>query len=130
MTRLRGKAQYSHKPLIDTEALFVGGINSVRGLIGGELLGDRGYFANLELYAPKLAATQRFFAFIDSGKISRINALPGETSRSGATTGGVGWSYARPGKAELTVSLANVAEGTALTPNGKSVLDFRGLLRF
>jgi len=128
--RLRGTVQYADAPLIDTEALFAGGLNSVRGLVGGELMGDRGYFANLELYAPKLADAHRFFVFVDSGKISRINAQPGEQSGSSALTGGVGWSYVRSKKAELTVGIANVVEGATLTPGGKNALDFRALIRF
>ena len=130
LLRARGVAQYSSEPLIDVEALFVGGINSVRGLLEGDLLGDRGYFTNLELHTPMFADAHRLLAFVDNGRITRINPQPGEKAGDGATTWGLGWRYARRGKAEFALDWAKVAAGTDLTPKGDSSLNFRLITRF
>lgn len=123
-------AQYSSEPLIDIEKLFVGGLDSVRGLLPGELLGDRGYYANVELHTPMLANAHRFLVFVDNGRISRINAQPGEKTGDGASSWGVGWRYARGAKAEFALDWARVQRGTDFTPKGDNALNFRFIARF
>jgi hemolysin activation/secretion protein len=128
--RVHAIAQYSSEPLVDFERLFVGGLDTLRGLIQGELFGDRGYLANVELYTPMLANAHRFLVFIDSGRVSRVNVQPGDLSGDGATTWGVGWRYVRGKKAEMSLDWARVEKGTTLTPQGDNALNFRMVTRF
>lgn len=130
LLRARGVAQYTRHALIDIEELYVGGIDSVRGLRRGELAGDRGYFANLEVYTPAIAGALRFLGFVDNGRILRINALPGEVASDGATTWGLGLRFVHRGVAELAVDWAKVQSGSILTPHGDSAWNFRLIARF
>jgi hemolysin activation/secretion protein len=79
--------QYTNDPLVPGEQFGLGGANSVRGFREREIANDRGYSASAEIYTPDLsklfgikAVQSRALVFYDTGYVSRVNALPGETA--------------------------------------------------
>lgn len=85
--------QYARRPLLSGEQFGMGGATSVRGFSGREVARDTGYFGNLELYAPNLAAflgmeegNFRLLGFYDWGYASSI-PLEGEVKQKSAIAG-------------------------------------------
>jgi len=94
--------QFSTEPLIPEEQFGVGGSQSVRGLYERAVLGDSGYFANIELYAPDIAPwlkwqniQMRPLLFYDQGMAFRNQALAGEaqTETDSSIGAGIRFSY-------------------------------------
>jgi hemolysin activation/secretion protein len=82
--------QWANEPLIAVEQLFSGGMDTVRGYLQNEALGDMGFRTRLELMAPAyslhfdrpvnswLKADLRFLAFFDTAFLWIRRALPGQ----------------------------------------------------
>lgn len=98
---LRLAGQYSTEPLIDNEQFAIGGLDSVRGYLEAEDLGDIGFDASVELRSPHL---QRLFGihpkeayvfvFYDAGVASLIDPLPTQTARDDLQGVGLGFRVA------------------------------------
>ena len=94
--------QLANDPLISTEQFTVGGLESVRGYVESQLLGDNGLFASLELRTPPLVkymtnnAFKNYikeiyaFSFIDAGHVSTLKPLPGQDKNSEIASTGLG----------------------------------------
>jgi len=74
--------------LIDDEQFAIGGVESVRGYLEAEDLGDIGFESAVELRSPHLASLfgvhpreAYAYAFYDAGLASLIDPLPTQTAR-------------------------------------------------
>lgn len=89
--------QYTNDPLVPGEQFGLGGANSVRGFREREIANDRGYSASAEIYTPDLsklfgikAVQSRALVFYDTGYVSRLSPLPGETASTEIASVGPG----------------------------------------
>ncbi len=81
----RMEGQVADGPLVSSEQFCVGGVETVRGYVECEELGDHGVAATLELRSPSLAPRIGeplkqlvFLAFLDRGYVHVEDPLPGE----------------------------------------------------
>lgn len=93
--QLQGQA--SGVPLIDSEQFALGGLNTVRGYLESQVLGDSAICSTLELRSPSLfywtepeKNEWRLFAFIDGGAAWLNNPLPEQQSQFTLWSVGVG----------------------------------------
>jgi hemolysin activation/secretion protein len=94
---LRLAGQYSPGPLVSNEQFSVGGVDSVRGFLEADELGDSGLSGSIELRTPtlfpKLAprVSQFYaFAFTDAGIVTIEEALGGQARRADLSSVGLG----------------------------------------
>ena len=108
--QLYGKvqSQLADGPLVSSEQMSVGGLDTVRGYLESEVLGDDGVAGNLELRSPNVGAwlqkemkdetgqgaprfttfnEVRFFGFADAGHVSIQRPLPDQQAKFDV------WSY-------------------------------------
>lgn len=93
---LRLSGQYTTEPLIDNEQFAIGGVESVRGYLEAEDLGDIGFNASVEFRSPSLKSflgvhprEAYVYSFYDIGMVSLIDPLPTQTSRDDLQ----GWGF-------------------------------------
>lgn len=88
--RARGVLQGQATPnaLVDSEQFSVGGLNTVRGYLESQVVGDSAVAASLEFYSPSLLAWTkrpaeelRAFVFLDAGAAYINDPLPEQTSQ-------------------------------------------------
>jgi len=118
--RLAG--QYTRDPLISAEQFGLGGAAAVRGFAEREGAGDRGLRANGELYTPRFGESHRFLLFVDGGRSSRLNVLPGERSNERVLSYGLGWRANIRNTLQIVLDAARVANGTPRYPTGSTRL--------
>lgn len=90
--------QWASEPLIPTEQYFAGGLESVRGYLEFEAVGDNAVHATVEFTSPPLPQwpfenvrrSIRVAAFYDVAHLWVKNALPGQTDRWNLQGTGVG----------------------------------------
>jgi hemolysin activation/secretion protein len=106
--------QIADGPLVSSEQFSVGGLDTVRGYLESEVLGDNGAVGNLELRGPNVGewlqkqmkdetgqGTPRFttfnewrsFAFADAGIATVLHSLPGQQSQFDVWSYGVGTRF-------------------------------------
>jgi hemolysin activation/secretion protein len=102
------QGQVADGPLVSSEEFSVGGLDTVRGYLESEVLGDHGVVGNIELRSPDFADAMqkavkaqleetplpvavfnnwRFFAFTDAGLATILQPLPQQQAQFGL------WSY-------------------------------------
>ena len=93
---LRVAGQYSPQPLISNEQFGIGGLDSVRGYLESEDLGDYGFSSTVELRSPTLRRSwlganggAYFFGFLDNAAVGLIKPL-GQAGRSDLSSWGLG----------------------------------------
>jgi hemolysin activation/secretion protein len=93
--RLSG--QWSGMPLVNNEQFSLGGVDTVRGYLEAEALGDSGVAGSLELHSPSIGAHAGSilaplygFIFLDSGVTTIANPLGGQRSSVTLSSSGVG----------------------------------------
>lgn len=96
IARLGG--QYSADPLISNEQITIGGVQSVRGYLEAEELGDIGGHASFQLGSPQwklLESRMRLdaFAFYDFARVSTLNPLPNEVPNTELRSLGLGFNF-------------------------------------
>jgi hemolysin activation/secretion protein len=85
----RLSSQLSPDPLISSEQIVAGGVDSVRGYLEGVAAGDEGGFGTLELRSPVLSGFAsrrvidewRLHAFVDGAVLAIRGALPDQQAR-------------------------------------------------
>ncbi len=94
-TRIQGQA--SGSPLINTEQIAAGGINTVRGYLIATQLGDSGIMGSMELRSPSLIGNGRDkgnewrgYAFAEAAQLYVNNTLPGEKRTHSLASIGIG----------------------------------------
>jgi hemolysin activation/secretion protein len=102
--QLYGKAQgqVANEPLISTEEFSAGGLDTVRGYLESEVLGDNGLIGSVELRSPSLAPwlkkvpagdslnEWRFYFFAEGGGLSINSPLPEQQSQFQLASVGIG----------------------------------------
>jgi hemolysin activation/secretion protein len=82
----RAAGQWTGAPLINNEQFTLGGVDTVRGYLESEALGDTGWDGSLELRTPRVGARLRAlqglygYVFADAGAADIIDPLPGQTA--------------------------------------------------
>lgn len=111
--------QRSSRNLDPYEKLSLGGPKAVRAYATGEVLVDDGWLASLELrYSPRPAMT--FSVFYDAAHgdlFHRRRPFDPDLGRS-LRGYGLGFSWAKPGKMSMNISLAWRATGPGITDGG------------
>ena len=97
------QGQIASRPLINSEQFSGGGLGTARGYLESTSLGDNGIFATAELRSPSLIGNPkpgdtasdewRFHAFADAGLLGIYDALPGQQSRFGFASVGLGTRF-------------------------------------
>jgi hemolysin activation/secretion protein len=95
----RFTGQYSADPLISNEELAIGGVDTVRGYLEAEELGDRGIVGSAQLTSPVARffrgnTTLDGFAFYDAARVGIVDSLPGEADNIDLRSWGVGLEIA------------------------------------
>ena len=114
--QLYGKVQgqVADGPLVSSEQFSVGGLDTVRGYLESETLGDNGVVGNLELRSPNIGDLLqkqmkdetgqgsprftvfnewRFFGFADAGTVTILKPLPEQQSKFDVWSYGVGTRF-------------------------------------
>jgi hemolysin activation/secretion protein len=91
------QGQLSDEPLVSGEQFSLGGLDTVRGYLEGEVPGDNAFSSTLELRSPSVISwlgqktgEWRFYVFGDAGWVTKIDTLPEEDSRFSLESLGVG----------------------------------------
>lgn len=81
------QGQIADQPLVNSEQFAGGGLNTARGYLEGEALGDNAIFGSIELRSPSLLSRWaargnewRFYAFADAGYLMLHDPLPEQES--------------------------------------------------
>lgn len=93
----RLNAQWSDSPLVNNEQFSIGGVDTVRGYLEAETLGDMGGAGTLELHSPPVGphlgsflSPLYAFVFVDGGVATLIDALPSQRENITLWSRGVG----------------------------------------
>lgn len=128
-TRVNLNGQWTRDTLIPGEQFGAGGANSVRGFNEREVANDKGYGLNAELYTPDFCRTAernafkcRALVFYDTAHLSRVNALPGETSSASIASVGVGIRAALDKRISLQADVGRVVDAGGLKEAGDTRL--------
>jgi hemolysin activation/secretion protein len=96
-TFVRVNGQLTDQPLISNEQMSIGGMESVRGYLESEALGDYGFSGSAELRSPSFAPylgravdELRAFVFVDGGKVDLREVPPGQVAHFSLASTGVG----------------------------------------
>jgi hemolysin activation/secretion protein len=93
---VRFNGQLTDQPLISNEQFSIGGVDTVRGYLESEVMGDKGFVANFEMHTPSIGPRihdkiKDFHAlfFVDYGQA--ITIQPGSGQRESSSISGVGF---------------------------------------
>jgi hemolysin activation/secretion protein len=94
------QGQASAQPLINTEQIAGGGLNTVRGYLIATQLGDSGIFGTLELRSPSFIGSAkekanewRVYGFLEGGQLYVNRTLPGEERTHDLASVGIGTRF-------------------------------------
>lgn len=96
------QGQLASQPLISSEQFSGGGMDTVRGYLESEALGDNGVIGSIELRSPSLffSASEtgfinewRFYTFLEGGSITIREPLPEQDSRFDLSSIGIGTRF-------------------------------------
>ncbi len=96
---MRLAVQASDSPLVSSEQMAAGGMNSVRGYLSAERVGDVGVVGALEARTPALTVPEialdnaRLYSFFDFGHLRLREPLPEQQSRFTVFSLGLGTSF-------------------------------------
>lgn len=140
---LRLAGQASTHLLPSGEQFSLGGSDSVRGYLEGESVGDHGLLGSLELRSANLAprlvgATEgtpwlrdlSVHGFVDAGRSTVFEPLPGQAARVPLLGTGVGLRLAAGSALNAALDLAVPHKRTRATAEGDTRLHVRLALRF
>ena len=129
---LRVAGQTASGPLVNTEQYFAGGVDTVRGYLEAETLGDDALAVRVELKSPSLAKRVgngvdelNAIAFFDAAEVrvqQPLVPIPGRTRLSSA---GLGLRARGPGNLAASLDLAWPFESTPRTNAGDMRVHFR-----
>lgn len=124
--------QMTNQPVISNEQLSLGGLDSVRGYLESEALGDIGGLAQAELRSPSLYGGPdepvndvRLVGFIDGGAVAIRDALPQQREQYGLASVGAGARMRVLDTVNTDVALAHALSSAAQTHAGTTRFLFR-----
>jgi hemolysin activation/secretion protein len=117
--RLTLNGQATRDALVSGEQFGVGGATSVRGLQERDISNDKGVTANAELQTPNLCAAIsggatrcHALTFFDAGRLSRNQALAGESGHERASSAGAGFRLTSRRALSLQVDYGHVIDAS------------------
>ena len=127
LLRARYTAQDAGEVLVPGEQFGLGGANSVRGYEERAILGDNGWQANIEVWAPGYLNNSFYaLAFVDMGEADYEDQ---ELTQKPSSVGiGLRWNWRE--KLSLRADFASVLEGIGETKDGDTFLHFSAFYRF
>jgi hemolysin activation/secretion protein len=137
---LRLVGQLTLEPLISNEQFSIGGVESVRGYLEAEQLGDNGLFANVEVRSPPLSklwpehlGASYAFGFVDAGVVGILEPLPVDgvkTSHYSLSSAGIGLRVNGLSGLQAALEWAYPFEATDTVDSGDARLHFQVLYGF
>jgi hemolysin activation/secretion protein len=113
----RMQAQLTDVPLVPSEQVVYGGVDSVRGYYEGEQSGDLGFNLRLEAGTPPWALLDgvalRAIGFYDSALLHKNGALPGEAASTRLASRGLGLRVESGFGLQLTLDWAHTLRDTS-----------------
>jgi hemolysin activation/secretion protein len=128
----RIQAQYANDPLLSSEQLSAGGVNTVRGYLEAERLGDYGAVGTIEFrtrsfgkdIAPQINDLH-FLTFLDGGMLWLNEPLPGQKSSFHLASAGIGARFNAFDFLNGAADIAVAAVDGAVTRMGETRVHFR-----
>jgi hemolysin activation/secretion protein len=121
----QGQAQAARDPLISNEQFGGGGVDSVRGYLESETLGDVGGSGQLEVRSPSFAQRigprvndWRAHAFLDGGNFALHRPLPQQRSSATLLSAGIGTRVQMLGGLQGSLETAAALRDGPLSPAG------------
>jgi len=131
LLRLAASGQHAQNALPAGERLGLAGSNAVRGFLERAVAVDRGYFANIEVYSPDIAAklgldgNLKGLVFYDSAKGFNLN--PSVNQHVNIASLGIGLRYNIKKDVSARFDIARVMDGQ--WPNGAPNIALEGDIR-
>ncbi len=131
MLRVAASGQHANNALPAGERLGLAGSTAVRGFLERAVATDRGYFANIEVYSPDIAASLglegnlKWLVFYDSAQGFNIN--PSLNQKVNIASVGVGLRYNLRKDISARLDIARVTDG--VWPNGAPNIALDGDIR-
>jgi hemolysin activation/secretion protein len=132
-TRLfaRMSTQLTTEPLISNEQMALGGVDSVRGYLEADVLGDEGASGSIEWRTGSLApifgdrwSRSYLFSFFEAGFVRTLEALPSQTARSDLSSWGLGFRIVGLSGLQAAFDWARPRKPTTNTAVGVSRVNF------
>jgi hemolysin activation/secretion protein len=124
--------QTASQPLISTEQFFAGGVDTVRGYLEAEALGDNALALRIEVRAPSFAewigkgVTEAIaLTFLDAAETRILDPLPGQQGKVLLSSAGVGLRAKGPDNLSASLDLGFPFRSTQWTQAGDPRLQFR-----
>jgi len=131
MLRVAASGQHANNALPAGERLGLAGSNAVRGFLERAVATDRGYFANVEIYSPDIAAglgvpgNLKWLVFYDSAQGANLN--PTLNQKVNIASVGIGVRYNLKKDVSARFDIARVMDG--VWPNGAPNIALEGDIR-
>jgi hemolysin activation/secretion protein len=123
---VRMNSQYTTQPLIPNEQFAIGGLESVRGYLESEALGDYGISGSLELRTPsapwlrRAGANEAYaYLFTDAGVAALIDPLPTQIAKTNMWSWGGGLRINALWGLRAGLNVARAEEATLYTRAGE-----------
>lgn len=131
----RVQGQVSSDPLVDSEQFAGGGLDTARGYLESEVLGDNALFGTFELISPPLGGWAginewRLFGFVDTGFVTLENPLPEQQSRFDLASIGAGSRIQFFNHLNGSVDVGVPMVGQSSSPAGQPRVTFRAWVDF
>ncbi|MHB8481549.1 MAG: ShlB/FhaC/HecB family hemolysin secretion/activation protein [Nitrospiria bacterium] len=128
----KADGQAASEPLIPAEQYFAGGVESVRGYLENEVLGDNAVRGSLELLSPsyppflrdKIKGNIRFAAFYDVAYLSSREIPAGQTDHYTLEGTGVGLRFKLTDNFQASLDEAWALDDAAVTHRGDHFTHF------
>lgn len=127
----RGSVQWSDSPLVNNEQFSLGGVDTVRGYLEAETLGDSGISGGLELHSPALGARLGSFlrplyafGFVDAGEAKLVDPLPSQQASLALWSTGAGLRLEDVHGLTATADWAVPQKDGVTTHKGESRVEF------
>lgn len=129
--QMRINGQWADSPLVNNEQFSLGGVDTVRGYLEAETLGDSGAAATLELHSPPVGrhagaflSPLYGFVFVDGGVATLINPLPAQRENITLWSDGIGLRLENPHGVSGSVDYAMPRRDGVRTLKDRSRVDF------
>jgi hemolysin activation/secretion protein len=129
--------QVSANPLLPSEQMIAGGVDTVRGYYEGEQAGDYGANLSLEARTPmanireKLAGWQLgYVAFVDMATVGKYATTAAVSTQATLASVGVGLRWNGPSKFRADADIARALVDGSTTQAGETRLHARGIWAF
>lgn len=127
----RVSGQWADSPLVNNEQFSLGGVDTVRGYLEAELLGDTGAAGTVELHTPDIGrhlepvlTNLYFLGFVDAGISTLLYPLPGQDFHQDLWSTGVGLQLAGPAGLIGSLDYAIPEEDSTRTRKHHGRVDF------